>query len=112
MLVEAEKKYAPRGVVFIAASLDEPKSRPGIPQFLATYHVGFPVWVGANADDRDRLAMGPAVPATAPIGVEGRIVFRLLGQMREEEFRGRLDWLIGPKTSPHPIPLIKHLEDK
>ncbi len=112
LLVEAEKKYAPRGVVFIAASLDEPKSRPRIPEFLANYHVGFPVWVGANSDDLDRLGMGPAVPATALIGAEGRIVFRLLGQMREEELHERLDWLTGPKTGPPPSSLIKHLEDK
>src|ERR1051325_6896929 len=64
MLVEAEKKYGSRGVVFIGASLDEPKTRSKIPEFLAAHQVAFPVWVGASGDDLDRLGMGPAGPAT------------------------------------------------
>ena len=109
MLVEVEKRYASQGVLFIGASLDEPKSRTKIPEFLETYHIGFPVWVGANADDLDKLDMGPAVPATAFIDTEGRIIARVSGQIREEEVCERLDWLTGSKSVPRPPALVNHL---
>jgi thiol-disulfide isomerase/thioredoxin len=110
MLVEAEKAYSSRGVVFIAASLDEAKTKPAIPAFVAKYEVRFPVWLGATANDLDRLQMGPAVPATAFIDAEGRIVARVWGQMREDEMKERLEWLAGPKTGTPPPALVKHLE--
>jgi thiol-disulfide isomerase/thioredoxin len=110
MLVGAAKKYGPRGVVFIAASLDEPKTRSRVPDFVAAHGMTFPVWVGADADDLDRLAMGPAVPATAVLDADGHIVARVWGQLREEEVCERLDWLLGPRTGPAPPSLVKHLD--
>jgi thiol-disulfide isomerase/thioredoxin len=110
MLVEAEKNYSARGVVFIAASLDDTKSRPKIPDFLSKYHVTFPVWLGATSDDLEKLAMGPAVPATAFLDPEGRIVYRIWGQFREEEMKERLEWLTGPHTDPALPAVVKHLD--
>jgi thiol-disulfide isomerase/thioredoxin len=110
MLVEAEKTYGSRGVVFLAASLDEAKTKAAIPAFVSKYAIPFPVWVGATGDDLDRLQMGPAVPATAFIDPEGRIVARVMGQMREDEMKERLEWLAGPRTGPAPQAIVKHLE--
>src|ERR1700757_836248 len=45
VLVDASKNYSARGVTFLAASLDDAKSRPKIPAFLAKYNVTFPVWI-------------------------------------------------------------------
>ena len=110
MLVEMEKKYASQGVVFVGASLDEPKSRPKIPEFLVAHHIEFPIWVGANFDDLDHLRMGPAVPATAFLDTGGHIIARVCGQIREEEVSERLDWLTGRRPSAPPPALISHLE--
>ena len=55
MLVEAEKTWAARGVVFIAVSLDDEKTRKNIPDFVGQYGVRFPLWVGASADELDLL---------------------------------------------------------
>jgi thiol-disulfide isomerase/thioredoxin len=109
MLVDLEKQYATRGVVFIAASLDDAKTEARIPAFLAEHKVGFPVWYGAGADDLDRLKLGGAVPATAFIDAEGHIVARILGQARSEEVKERLDWLTGDKSATAPEPVVKHL---
>src|SRR5437588_7429528 len=65
MLVEMEKQYGGRGVVFIGASLDEVKTKSRIPEFLSEHKIGFAIWYGATADDLARLKMGEAVPATA-----------------------------------------------
>ena len=110
MLVEMENQYAARGVRFIAASLDDARTKAKIPAFLAGYHVGFPVWYGATADDLEQLKLGAAVPATAFLDAGGRVVARILGQARPEEVRQRLDWLTGDPSAPAPEPLVKHLE--
>jgi len=108
-LVEAEKTYSGR-VVFIAASLDDGKSRSNVPEFLNKYHVTFPVWFGATGDDLAKLDMGPAVPATAFIDEDGHIISRIWGQFREPELKERLEWMTGPRTGPAPQAVVKHLE--
>ena len=110
MLVDLEKQYAARGVVFIGASLDDAKSKGRIPAFLTVHNIGFPVWYGATADDMDQLKMGEVVPATAFLDAEGRIVARIMGQARPEEVTERLDWLTGGKAGPAPPAVVKHLE--
>jgi thiol-disulfide isomerase/thioredoxin len=109
MLVEMEKQYATRGVVFIGASLDDTKTRGRIPAFLAEHKVGFAVWYGVTADDLDQLKLGNLAPATAFLDAEGRIVARILGQARAEEVKERLDWLTGDKSGPAPQAVVKHL---
>jgi thiol-disulfide isomerase/thioredoxin len=110
MLVELEKQYAARGVVFIGASLDEAKTKDKIPAFLSEHKIGFPIWYGATSDDLDQLKLGGAVPATAFLDAEGRVVARILGQARPEEVKERLDFLVGEKTDTPPLPLVKHLD--
>jgi hypothetical protein len=112
MLVEMEKEYAARGVQFIAVSLDSAKTKAKVPAFLEQYKVGFPVWYGASGGDLDQLKMGEAVPATAFLDPDGRIVARILGQARPEEVKERLDWLTGDRSSPAPTAVVKHLEAK
>ena len=102
MLVQTEKYYNPKGVVFIAASVDDSKSRKSVPNFVKMYNVSFPVWMDATSGDLLRLGMGPAVPATAFLDQEGRIVARIEGQMREGDLRERLDWLLGDRIVPAP----------
>ena len=109
MLVEAEKEYRSKGVVFVAASLDDSKTKDHIPAFLSKYQVGFPVWVGATADDLDKLALGEAVPATAFLDKEGHVAGRVLGQMRKPELVERVEWLTGNRSGPAPAALVNHL---
>jgi thiol-disulfide isomerase/thioredoxin len=110
MLVELEKQYAARGVVFVGASLDDAKTKDRVPAFLSEHKVGFPVWYGATSDDLDQLKMGGAVPATAFLDAEGHITARILGQARPDEVKERLDWLVGEKTGAPPLALVKHLD--
>jgi thiol-disulfide isomerase/thioredoxin len=110
MLVDMEKHYAQRGVVFIAASLDDAKTKGKIPEFVAAHKIGFPVWYGASADDLDQLKLGDVAPATAFLDAGGHIVARILGQARPEEVKERLDWLTGGQSSSAPLPLVKHLQ--
>ena len=108
MLVQAEKDYKPSGVIFIAASVDDRKSKMNVPDFASRFHIGFPVWLNATMDDLSRLGMGTAVPATAFLDQEGHIISRVQGQMREEELRERLEWLLGDRTGPAPHRTVTH----
>lgn len=109
-LVEAEKEYKSRGVVFLGASLDDAASQGKIVGFVQDHQIDFPIWVGATADDLDKLEMGPAVPATAFLDREGHIVARVSGEIRPEELKERLDWLVLGQTGPAPKARLVHLE--
>jgi len=111
-LAEAEKEYGPGGVIFLGASLDDDKTKKNIAGFVRDHEIDFPIWVGASADDLDRLSMGPAVPATAFIDQDGRIVARVSGEARKEEIKERLDWLIQGKTGAAPQAQVVHLDEK
>jgi thiol-disulfide isomerase/thioredoxin len=112
MFVEMEKEYGPRGVVFVAASLDDRESRPKIPDFIAKFNIGFPVLTGASTMDLDDLKLGQALPATAFLDQEGRIVARVLGQAQKGDLKERLDWLTGDRSGPAPNPVVQHLTGK
>ncbi len=109
MLVEAEKAWAAKGVVFIAVSLDDEKSKGEVPAFLDRYHVGFPVWTGASTDELDKLRLGKGVPDTAFVDENGVIVARVLGEIRSNELNERLEWLTGDRRSAPPAALVNHL---
>jgi thiol-disulfide isomerase/thioredoxin len=111
MLVDAAKDYGSRGVVFLAVSLDDEKTKQLVPAFVTAHHLNFPVWLGASGDDLAKLGLGEAVPATAFVDQDGHIMGRILGQLRQEDLKERLDWLTGDKTGTPPEALVKHLEN-
>lgn len=108
-MVEAEKTWAEKGVVFIAISLDDDKTKKNIPAFLDRYHVGFPVWTGASTDELDKWRLGQGVPDTVFLDEDGMIVARVLGEVQREELDQRLTWLTGDRKSPPPPPLVNHM---
>ncbi|MEO8596546.1 MAG: TlpA disulfide reductase family protein [Candidatus Solibacter sp.] len=112
MLAEVEREYAKRGVVFLAASIDERQDRPQIPDFVTRFNIAFPVVVGASVLDLEDLKLGQAIPATAFLDKQGRVVARVLGQMSREQLAERLDWLTGEAKGPAPNPLLRNLGEK
>jgi thiol-disulfide isomerase/thioredoxin len=109
MIVEVEKAWAPKGVVFIGASLDDKKTINAIPAFMQKYRIDFPVWTGATGDDMDKLKMGEAVPDTAFIDEGGVIVSRVEGEIKKAELLERLEWLTGDRKGPAPQALVRNL---
>lgn len=84
-------------------------SQSRIPGFVSEHGITFPIWYGATGDDLDRLKLGEAVPATAFVDSEGRIVARIVGQARLEEVKEWLDWLVGDRSAAAPPPAVNHL---
>ena len=100
LFVEAEKEYAPRGVVFVAVSLDDRQTRSKIPEFVDEFRITFAVWTGASTMDLDDLKLGPALPATAFLDRQGRIAARVRGQISKSELYDRLDSLLKEEGAP------------
>lgn len=112
MLVQEETRYRNRGVVVIGVSLDKPGDESKVRAFVAKYQVGFPIWLGGSADDLDRWKLGPAVPATAFISPNGKIVGRVMGEMRRPSLEHRLEWLLGNHQGKAPEPIENNLNVK
>ena len=110
MIVEAAKTWAPKGVVFVGASLDDKKTQKNIPEFLEKFQVTFPIWTGATGDDLAKLHMGNAVPDTAFLDEEGVIFARVRGEIRRAELDQRLEWATGGRKEPAPEALVTHLD--
>ena len=59
--------------------------------------------------DLQDLKLGEALPATAFLDQNGRIVARVLGKIGKEELYERLNWLTGNGKTPAPDPLVRHV---
>jgi thiol-disulfide isomerase/thioredoxin len=110
MMVEAEKAWAPKGVVFIGASLDDSKTKKNIPDFVKQYQIGFTIWQGATPDDLTRLKLGDAVPDTLFLDGDRVIFARVKGEIHRKELDERLDWVTGDRSQPAPQAVLVNLD--
>ena len=99
--------YAGKPVRFVLISIDEPKNRAKIPAVLARLHVGLESWDDADTDTMDRFGLGNIVPGTAILDEKGEVVARIMGEAREEDVRGAVDWLLGGRSGAAPAALTK-----
>jgi thiol-disulfide isomerase/thioredoxin len=111
LLEKLHRELAPRGVIVIGPSADEESTQKQIPRFLRQVKVTFPIWLGATVGEMERLGLGVALPATAILDRDGRIVFRILGPLTEPALRERLDWLLGDRTAEIPAPHLDTFEE-
>src|SRR4051794_27268493 len=85
MLSKIQKKYQDRGVELLGASLDEDKTQPLISPFAEKYKIPFPLLLGATPEDLKKLNLGEAIPATAFIDGDGKVVGRVLGELDKSD---------------------------
>lgn len=102
MLEKLRREYSARGVEVIGASTDLPETQKQIAPFVKKLKLTFPIWLGATLQDMERFGLGTALPATAVIDREGRIVGRILGPLEEPDLRTRVEWLLGNRTGEEP----------
>lgn len=106
LLSRLSGEYAGRKVRFIAVSADDAKDRAKVDQFLQREKLGMEVWLGADLDMLERAWLGNELPATMILDEQGEIVARILGQAREEDVKGPLEWLVNGKAGPQPPTLV------
>jgi thiol-disulfide isomerase/thioredoxin len=99
--------YAGQPVEFVMVSIDAPKDRARIPGVLARLHVAAESWVGADTDTLAGFGLGDIVPGTVVLDADGQVVARIMGEAREEDVRGAVDWLLGGKAGAAPAALTE-----
>ena len=83
------------------------RNRAKVEPFLQRQNVALEVWVGADTDSLGRLGLGNIVPGTLIIDENGDVVGRIMGEARDSDVIGYLDWLIHKRQGPTPEPLVK-----
>ena len=108
IFVELHRRFAARGVVVLAASLDTEETKGNIPQFMQKRKMEFPVLVGTTVEHMQPFGVGDALPATVFLDAEGRIVGRILGEARKKDVLPRVEWLLGDRRGKEPEPVVNH----
>jgi thiol-disulfide isomerase/thioredoxin len=106
-LSQLSRQLADRDVHFVAISIDESKDRPKVEPFLQKNNVTLNVWVGGDDGMLGRLGLGNIVPGTLVLDKDGVVVGRIMGEARDADVTGYVDWLQHDRQGPAPPPMIK-----
>ena len=93
-LAAVQNQYAALGVQVIGAAADAAEDRQKVMRFIKETKLNFPVWLGASAEDMARFGLGSALPGTAVIGRDGKIVALFRGIVKLAELKKQLDLLL------------------
>ena len=93
-LAAIQNQYAALGVQVIGAAADTLAEQKAVREFITKVKVNFPIWLGASTADMARFSLGPALPGTAIIGRDGKIVAVYPGVITEADLKKRLETLI------------------
>lgn len=102
IFVEVHKKYHDRGVVVLAASMDDQTTAKYVPQFAHSYKMEFPILVNASPDTMRDLGLGEAIPSTLFLDSDGNVVGKILGQAKRKDVLHRVEWLLGNHEGEEP----------
>lgn len=93
-LATIQNQYAAFGVQVVGASADTLTEVKTVRQFIKDASINFPIWLGATTGQMAEFGLGPALPATAIIGRDGKLVALFPGVITQEELKKHLDKLI------------------
>lgn len=102
-LVKIDEQYRPKGLDFIAITLDDLKDiNTEVPKFLRKMRAKMPVYLlnvadpepAINAVDRE---WGGALPATFLYNTRGEIVYKTFGRVKTDELRAAIEKLVSSK---------------
>ena len=93
-LAAIQNQYAAFGVQVVGASADTMAEVKAVRQFVKDASINFPIWLGATTEQMAQFGLGPALPGTAIIGRDGKIVALFPGVITQEEIKKHLDKLV------------------
>ena len=108
-LAAIQNQYAALGVQVVGATAETLAEQKEVRKFITDLKINFPVWLGATVEDMARLGLGPALPGTAIIGRDGKIVAVFRGVIKQADLKKQLDTLIAQaqKEAKEQIALAK-----
>jgi thiol-disulfide isomerase/thioredoxin len=102
-LVKIDKDYRPKGLDFIAVSLDDfADIKTAVPKFLQTMNAKMPVYLLNVSDPEPAINMvdrewSGALPATFLYDDKGNVVYKHFGRVNAVELRTAIEKLVGSK---------------
>ena len=102
-LVKIDAQYRPKGLDFIAISLDDLADiNTAVPKFLREMKAKMPVYLLNVADPEPAITAvdrqwGGALPATFLYNNKGEVVYKHFGRIKADELRAAIDKLVGSK---------------
>ena len=100
IFVDVSKKFRDRGVIVLAASVDDESTKKYIPQFMRSYKMDFPVLLDANADMMHEIGLGDALPSTVFLDAEGNVVGKIAGAAKKKDVLERVEKLLANSGPP------------
>jgi len=95
--VEAGKRFRDRGLIVLAASVDDSKTKKYIPKFAHSQKMNFPILVDANTEMMKQLGLSDTIPSTVFFDEQGNIAGKIVGQAKKKDLINRLDQLLEKK---------------
>jgi thiol-disulfide isomerase/thioredoxin len=102
-LVKIDKEYRPKGLDFIAITLDDLADiNTAVPKFLREMNARMPVYLLNVADPEPTInaidaRWGGALPATFLYDNNGQVVYKHFGRVNTPELRAAIDKLVSSK---------------
>lgn len=98
-LAAIQNEYAAFGVQVVGATADTIDARAKVIDFIKETRLNFPVWMGATTSDMSRFGLGPALPGTAIIGRDGKIIWARPAVITQAELRKQLAALLASDSA-------------
>ena len=95
--------YRDRGVEFLGAANEPRSSRPKVEEFMRDLGIQFPVWLEVSEQNLADFGVGPGIPGTVFVDMEGRIAARIAGVTDGTQLRELLDRIL-MEAPPSPAP--------
>jgi thiol-disulfide isomerase/thioredoxin len=102
LLSRLSDAYGDEPVRFVAVSIDEEMSPSRIAAFLAQRNIKLETWTGATTGTMAKVGLGDIVPSTLILDQGGDVITRITGEAREDDIRGRIDWLLKGRPGQAP----------
>jgi thiol-disulfide isomerase/thioredoxin len=96
------EQYQPRGVGFVAISIDDAETQKKISGLIAKRHFGLPVWTGGTEETLKTLQVDNILPATLIFDENGVVIGKIEGEARTKDISSRLDWLLNGRQGKQP----------
>jgi thiol-disulfide isomerase/thioredoxin len=101
-LSRLSEEFSGKKVHFVALSIDDAKDRAKIEPYLTKQEIHLDVWVGGSADLLGRFGMGDIVPGTLILDEQGQVITRIMGEAKDQDVRGPLEWLLNGRQGAAP----------
>lgn len=93
-LAAIQNQYAALGVQVVGATAETLAEQKEVRKFVTDKKINFPIWLGATVEDMARFGLGPALPGTAIIGRDGKIIAAYPGVITLADLKKQLETLI------------------